>query len=149
MPRPNGYLLDANIVVALVRNNALGQYLDRTYRLTAGGFPFYVPVVVVGELRALALKWHWGSGRQARLTNTLSLFTRLDIGAEAVLDAYAAIDAQSSSVGADMGKNDVWSAAVARVYDLTLLTTDADFGRLHRAGLVDVEWVDPTSKLSP
>ena len=148
MPRPNGYLLDANIVVGLVPNNALGQYLDRTYRLTAGGFPFYVPIVVVGELRALALKWRWGPGRLARLAKTAALFTRLDISAEAVLDAYAAIDSHSTSVGADMGKNDVWIAATARACNATLLTTDKDFDHLHGTW-IDREWEDPTSKLKP
>ena len=30
MPMPGGYLLDTNIVVALVRQNNLGQFLDAT-----------------------------------------------------------------------------------------------------------------------
>lgn len=145
MARPNGYLLDTNIVVPLVGDNALGKYLDRTYNLTTGGQPFLVPFVVVRELRALALKWGWGPARRTRLTNTLLLFTRLDVSGESVLDAYAAIDSQSASGGRDMGKNDLWIAAVAKVYDLTLLTTDHDFDHLHAAGLVDIEWVDPAS----
>lgn len=146
MARPNGYLLDTNIVVALVRDNALGKYLDRTYRLTVGGHPFFVPFVVVGELQALALKWVWGAGRQARLTNSLLLFTRLDMSGDPILNTYANLDSQSAARGIDMGKNDLWIAAVAQVYDLTLLTTDHDFDHLHMAGLVDVEWVDPNSK---
>jgi len=56
MPRPNGYLLDTNVLVALVRNNDLGKYLDRTYQLTAGIHAFYVSIVVLGEVRALAQK---------------------------------------------------------------------------------------------
>ena len=42
MARPNGYLLDTNIVISLVRNNDLGKYLDRTYQLTSGTLPFYI-----------------------------------------------------------------------------------------------------------
>ena len=42
----------------------------------------------------------------------------------------------------------------ARVFDLTVLTTDSDFDHLHdphptRPWRVDREWVDPTSKLTP
>ena len=74
-----------------------------------------------------------------------SLFTPLDINYEAILDAYASIDTRSAWSGKDMGKNDLWVAAIAQVYDLTVLTTDKDFDHLHQAGLIDVEWVDPTS----
>ena len=144
MARSNGYLLDTNIVVALVRDNALGKYLDQTYRLTAGGHAFFIPFVVVGELLALGLKWGWGTTRRSRLTKALMLFTRLDFSGDAILNAYAEIDRQSASRGVDMGKNDLWIAAVTQVYDLTLLTTD--FDHLQTPGLIDVEWVDPNSK---
>jgi len=145
MARPNGYALDTNIVVSLARDNPLGKYLDRTFQLTIGGHTFALPVVVIGELRALSLKWSWGPVRRARLANIISLFLPLDIYVETVLDAYATIDNQSSSHGRDMGKNDLWIAAVAHVHNLTLLTTDTDFDHLHQLGLIDVEWVDPAS----
>jgi tRNA(fMet)-specific endonuclease VapC len=148
MPRPNGYLLDTNVVVALVRNNDLGSYLDSTYRLTAGIQPFYVSVVLLGEVRALALKFGWAAARQASLVSLLALFTPLDISYEDVLQAYADIDAHSEAHGRTMGKNDLWMAATARAFDLTLLTTDTDFDHLHGAW-IDLEWVDPTSKLPP
>ena len=42
-----------------------------------------------------------------------------------------------------MGKNDIWLAAIAHVYKLTLLTTDKDF--VHLAGsLIDLEYIDLT-----
>lgn len=31
----------------------------------------------------------------------------------------------------NMGKNDLWIAAIASVFDMTLLTTDADFNHLN------------------
>jgi len=148
MPRPNGYLLDTNVLVALVRNNDLGKYLDRTYQLTSGIHAFYVSVVVLGEARALAQKFGWGPARLASLAGTLALFTPLDISYDEVLQAYADIDAYSEARGHLMGKNDLWIAATARAYDLTLLTTDADFDHLHPAW-IDREWVDPASRSSP
>jgi predicted nucleic acid-binding protein len=145
MARPNGYALDTNIVVSLARDNVLGKYLDRTYQLTTGGHTSALPVVVIGELRALSLTWSWGPVRRARLANIISLFLPLDIHAENVLDAYATIDTRSAACGKDMGKNDLWIAAVAHVHDLTLLTADADFDHIHKLGLIVVEWVDPAS----
>ncbi len=145
MPRPNGYLLDTNIVVALVRNNALGKYLDRTYRLTAASFDFHLSVVTLAEARALALKFGWDSAKQASLTNILALFTPLGLFYQNVIDAYAEIDADSEAKGYKMGKNDLWIAATARVHDLTILTTDHDFDHLHGIW-VDREWVGPASK---
>jgi predicted nucleic acid-binding protein len=87
MPWPNGYLLDTNVVVALVRNNDLGKYLNTTYRLAAGIHPFYVSVVVLGEARALAQKFGWGPARRASLVRTLALFAALDISSDDVLQA--------------------------------------------------------------
>jgi predicted nucleic acid-binding protein len=145
MPRPNGYLLDTNILVALIRNNDLGKYLDRIYRLTSASGPLYVSVVVFGEASALALKFGWGAAKQAALTATLALFSPLDIFYQDVIEAYARIDAHSEASGFVMGKNDLWIAATAHVFDLTLLTTDHDFDHLH-GNWVDRDWVDPASK---
>lgn len=145
MARPSGYLLDTNIVVAHIRANDLGKYLNRTYHLTAGAYPFHVSVVVWGELRALAQKFAWGPAKRVLLTNALALFKPLDINYDDLLQAYADIDTYSEAHGRKMGKNDLWIAATARAFDLTLLTTDTDFNHLHPAW-IDLEWVDPASK---
>jgi len=67
MALPGGYLLDTNLLVHLLRNNALGKYLDQTYGLSAGTNPFILSIVTVGELYALALKFGWGSGKTTAL----------------------------------------------------------------------------------
>ena len=145
MPLPNGYLLDTNIVVALVRGRDLASYLDRTYSLTSGRYPSYVSVVVLGEARSLSFQFGWSAPRKAALAGTLALFTAVDIAYEDVIQAYADIDHASAAGGVKMGKNDLWIAATARVFDLTLLTTDHDFDYLHGVW-IDREWVDPASR---
>jgi len=40
-----------------------------------------------------------------------------------------------------MGKNDIWIAATASVYGLTLLTTDKDFDHLNEVH-VNLEYID-------
>jgi tRNA(fMet)-specific endonuclease VapC len=147
MPRPGGYLLDTNIVVALVRDNDLGKYINRTYQLTSGVHPIYLPVVVLGETHALATKWRWGPAQRTALTGILAAFTALDISYNDVILNYAVTDAESeNNHGIRVGKNDLWIAALARTYDMTILTTDRDFDHLHAAGSIDRVWVDPASK---
>ncbi len=146
MPRPGGYLLDTNIVVALIRNNDLGKYIDRTYQLTSGQFAFYLPVVVLGEAHALAAKWSWGFAKRTTLSTLLAAFPALDISYDDVIASYANIDQMSDAAGITMGKNDLWIAALAQTHDLSLLTCDTDYDHLHTAGMIDRIWVDPTSK---
>jgi tRNA(fMet)-specific endonuclease VapC len=146
MPLPGGYLLDTNILIDLIRGNALGQYLDKTYGLTAGENPFILCIVTVGEMYALSAKFKWGAAKKAALASLLAQFVWTDISDPAVLQAYGDIDAASEAVGRKMGKNDVWIAATAQVTNTTILTTDPDFDHLHGAW-VDREGVDPTSKL--
>jgi tRNA(fMet)-specific endonuclease VapC len=151
MALPGGYLLDTNILVHLLRGDDLGRYLDAKYHLSGLG-TFAISVVTVGELHALALKFGWGEARVRRLEEMLPSFPRKDINSAGVLRAYGQIDAWSTTNGKPMGKNDVWLAATALAENMTLLTLDKDFDHLHpphdsRAWRVDVEWVDPTSKL--
>jgi predicted nucleic acid-binding protein len=154
MPLPGGYLLDTNVLVSLFRSNDLGKYLDITYGLSGGSNPFIVSIVSVGELYALTHKFGWTAPKRTALDAMIRHFTWVDINDQQVLDAYGEIDAWSELRGRKMGKNDVWLAATARATNTTVLTTDTDFDHLHptdpsRSWRVDVEWVDPASKLNP
>ena len=153
MPLPGGYLLDTNIVLALVRGNPFGLYLDGTYGLTRSLNPFVISVVTVGEMFALVEKFKsqgqpWGPKKLKLLDDLLRQLTWVDISDPDILRAYGEIDGFTESKGRSMGKNDVWIAATARVTNTTLLTTDKDFDLLHGTWL-DREWVDPSSKLTP
>ena len=149
MPSAGGYLLDTNIVLALIRRNPLGVFLDTTFGITAGlPGPFLISIVTVGELYALAAKFGWGPGARNKLTDLLANIRWVNVSEPAVLLDYADIDAESDRLGRPMGKNDVWIAATARATNTTILTTDRDFDHLHGTW-VDREWIDPASKLSP
>lgn len=148
MPLPGGYLLDTNILVALIRGKAFGQYLDATYGLRAGRNAFTLCVVTIGEMYALAGKFQWGAPRRAALDQLLTGFSVIDISDQQILQAYGEIDAFADRSGHPMGKNDIWIAATARVISSTILTSDKDFDHLHGTW-VQREWVDPASKLTP
>lgn len=66
-------------------------------------------------------------------------FIMVDINIESIIRRYAEIDAYSQgklkgkplgTTSRNMGKNDLWIAATASALDLSLLTTDRDFGHL-------------------
>jgi predicted nucleic acid-binding protein len=148
MPGSVGYLLDTNVLVQLVRFNAIGKAIDAKYGLIAGMSQCVISVETVGELYSLARRFKWGPKKMDKLSQILDELVWIDINHPEVLEAYGEIDQYSIAMGRRMGKNDVWIAATARVSNLTLLTTDNDFDQL--AGkYVQLEWFDPDSTKSP
>lgn len=148
MPLPGGYILDTNIILAHLRQNDLGRYIDATYGLLAPIQPLHVAIVTVGELYALANKFNWGPTKLIALDALIADFDVSNINDQQILVDYGDIDGWSFARGHKMGKNDLWIAAVSRVANRTILTTDTDFDHIH-GHWVDREWVDPNSKLPP
>src|SRR4051812_41441372 len=106
------YLLDTNIIVALLRRNDLGRFLEGAYGLIPGR-RLPVCVVTVGELYALANKFGWGPAKRASLASMLAHFDVVDINDPVTLTTYGDVDAWSLAQGYKMGKNDIWIAATA------------------------------------
>lgn len=149
MAGPVGYLLDTNIVLALIRANPLGDFIDRQYALRSSLNRSMICVVTVGEMLSLVRQFNWGQAKREQLQAVLNEVVWLDINHPEILDAYSELDHESLKLGRKMGKNDLWIAATARVTGATLLTTDPDFDHLHGAHL-DRIWIDPdTSKNAP
>lgn len=112
-------------------------------------------VVCQGEILALAEKRGWSGKKRTELASLLAKVPTLDISKQAVLNAYALIDAwtHGKSVTAphdasppkpavSMGKNDLWIAATAHASKATLLSTDKDFDHLNDVWLKRI-YVDP------
>ena len=145
------YLLDTNVLVALVRAGALGGYIDSTYQPRQARFKPLVSVVSVGEMLSLARQFAWGPKKIAEISHLVENLVVEDINTPEILAAYGEIDCASRSIGRKMGKNDVWIAATARVAGATLLTTDSDFDHLsavsplYKAGVpaINLVWIDP------
>lgn len=144
------FLLDTNIVVTLVRGNALATFIDGKLGLRTSKVRPMICVVTHGEVRVLAGRNGWGDKKLAALQNALDNLVTVDINHPEVLDAYVEIDlySQNHPDGArNMGKNDLWIAACAKAARATLLTTDTDFDHLD-TNLLSVEYVDPGSAKS-
>lgn len=104
-----------------------------------------LPVVVVGELEAFALKSDWGYQKVAFMRRLFERLPVVEIIKE-LTTVYASIDAYSQGKlrgqplppglsARNMGKNDIWIAATALYLDMELHTTDNDFNHLLPLGL--------------
>lgn len=104
-----------------------------------------IPMPVVGELKAFALKSDWGIQKVQFMNDIFNKFPLSEI-TEELTEIYAQIDAYSQGklqlnllpIGMsarNMGKNDLWIATTALYFDLELHTTDNDFDHLIHFGL--------------
>src|SRR5947209_7484919 len=102
-----GYLLDTNIIVALMRMNLLGTYIEATYGLRASLSRSLISVVTAGEMLSLGRKFGWGKTKLDALEAMLHQLVWIDISDSQILDAYAELDHESFKAGKKMGKNDL------------------------------------------
>lgn len=142
-PAPR-YLLDTNILVAFIRANLLGQWIEATYQLTAASLVPLICVVTEGEMHSLAKQFGWGANKVSQVDQLLSRFVSINLDFPNLIDTYAQIDDFSRRNGVTMGKNDVWIAATAAVTGATLLTTDQDFDHLDPKFLTR-DYINPAS----
>ncbi|MBK8702421.1 MAG: PIN domain-containing protein [Saprospiraceae bacterium] len=134
------YLLDTNIVVTYLRNTEVTRRLEDQLNLLSGENNLVVSVVSLGEIRSIARRNNWGEKKLMQLENIVKGFLIADIHMKEIIEKYAEIDAYSQGKlkgegttfsSRNMGKNDLWIAATASVFDLELLTTDKDFDHLN------------------
>lgn len=121
------YLLDTNIVIAIMRGGELANRIEATYHISGAGFRPYICVVTLGELYSMALRNKWGEKKQALLSKIEQELIVLDIHRDDVLSAYASLQNYAQQNGAAISHNDLWIAATTSVFGAHLLTTDKDF----------------------
>jgi tRNA(fMet)-specific endonuclease VapC len=133
------YLLDTNIWLHYIRQTAKYQkVLDEIFAEENRQF---MSIATVGELYSLAMRNKWGKSKLAELKRVLEEVQILPISRMDLTEIYAEMDTFSQGshpihalpIGMsarNMGKNDLWIAATARLLDLTLVTTDKDFDHL-------------------
>lgn len=133
------YLLDTNIALIYLRNNQASRKLANTLNFFSIDTNLLISVVSIGELKSIAKQNRWREKRMNALLEWLDTFVVLDINIEEIVERYAEIDAFSqgklegktnSFSSRNMGKNDIWIAATASIYNLQLVTTDKDFNHL-------------------
>jgi predicted nucleic acid-binding protein len=122
--------------------NIILQHIRRQELLPAKVF---IPMVVAGELEALALKSDWGYQKVTFLQMILDYYPLIEVS-RSLTNIYAQVDTYSQGKlksnplppglsARNMGKNDLWIAATALYFDFELHTADHDFDHLTSFGL--------------
>ncbi|MBI5668853.1 MAG: type II toxin-antitoxin system VapC family toxin [Chloroflexi bacterium] len=118
----SGKLLDTNAVAALFNENGV-------LKTALAGTTLIIPAPVVGELYFDAYKSGHIKDNVQRLQGFLAQNKVLPCDAETG-KWYGQIKQELKSKGSPIPGNDVWIAAVARQYHLTLVTRDGHFQRI-------------------
>lgn len=143
------YLLDTDILFALIRGKELGRYIAQTYRLAEVLRRPLISIVSHGEVMAMASRHNWGAKKRESLKSVVDSMVTIDLNDPSILEGYVAVDRANLRVlgGARvLSNNDMWIAATTRAADALLLTTDKDFLHLN-PDVCRVEYIDPKSKL--
>lgn len=131
-------LLDTNILVYLVKNKNVTLVKKLYEIISKNQDEVYISIVSVAEIKAFAYRNSWGKKRELILNEILENSNVLDVN-DSLVSQYIEIDTfsqgkhktiPSSFSAKNMGKNDLWIAATAKHYNLTLITTDNDFNHL-------------------
>jgi predicted nucleic acid-binding protein len=144
IPQDALVVLDTGVLVHLIRDSALGKWLEEQYLLGARTDRPLISIVSVGEILSLARQFDWGPDKVGIMTDLVRQLVVVDISTSNVLELYAEIDSYSRAEGRPMGKNDAWIAATAKAADAWLLTLDKDFDHLDPSH-IRREWVDESS----
>jgi len=116
-------LLDTNIVIALfAQDSAVVEHLDEVEEV-------FIPSIVLGEL-------YFGARKSRRVKENLARIDEFAVS-NVVLGCdtetaryYGEIKNALREKGRPIPENDVWVAAIALQYDLTLISRDAHFGEI-------------------
>ena len=115
------YLLDTNILLIYIRDKKTRQFLESTFNPFGEDNTPIISIVSVGEIQSIARRNKWGNSKLQLLNEILEELIITDINSEDVLDFYAEIDTFSqgkledkplNNSARNMGKNDLWIAAI-------------------------------------
>lgn len=125
------YLLDTNIIIALFADEVAVK------NSLAHANEVFIPSIAVGELFYGARKSGRPQGNLERINEFLDNCTVLGCDAQTA-SHYGEVKNKLRLKGRPLPENDIWIAAVALQYNLTLVTRDAHFQEIEN--LKTVVW---------
>ena len=125
------YLLDTNIVIALFKEDqAVIEGIQEANEVS-------IPAIVLGELYYGAYKSSLKSKNELKIDELGTEGKVLDI-TKTTSKLYGKIKNQLKEQGTPIPENDIWIAALALEFDLTLVTRDKHFN--HIKGVTLEKW---------
>ena len=136
------FVFDTNVILYYLTKHTLAAKLDTQLNPFDTKNFSIISIVTEAELKSLALQRGWGVNKIENLDKFLEQFLKVPIQSKDLIEAYAEIDNYSQGKSAthaypagfsarNMGKNDLWIAATAKVTNSTILTNDNDFDHLN------------------
>lgn len=132
------YTIDTNILVHLLTGSHIGKLILEIFNDEA---PFIIiSIVTKAEILSISTQRGWGKKKQKMLQTLFAETLIVPIDTDEIVKVYADLDSFSQgkhpsfaleSSARNMGKNDLWIAATAKITGSTLLTTDNDFDHLN------------------
>ena len=117
------FLLDTNIVIPFFDGNQdIVEKIDQAYEI-------FIPAIVIGELYYGAFKSSKQLKNIERIDNFKPHVSILDCD-EFTAKIYGQFKHELKSKGKPIPENDIWIAALAKQYDITLVTRDKHFENL-------------------
>lgn len=132
------FLLDTNVLLHFLRGKR--AYYADNFPIDDADSHLIISAVSIGELRSIALRNKWGTKKVNEVETLIQKLFVVEIHHDAIHNRYAEIDTFSqgkldgyplSMSARNMGKNDLWIAATASIFNATLLSTDNDFDHLN------------------
>jgi tRNA(fMet)-specific endonuclease VapC len=124
----------------ILDTNALSAFADgvpRVVEQVAAADELHIPVIVLGEYRFGIAISRRRREYEAWLARGRAFWNVLPVSEETAV-YYASIRQELKKVGVPLPANDVWIAALARQYDLPVLSRDAHFDAV--PGLSRLSW---------
>ncbi|MFQ5851496.1 MAG: type II toxin-antitoxin system VapC family toxin [Candidatus Binatia bacterium] len=117
------FLLDTNVVIALfAKDPSVKEHLEQAGEV-------FVPIIVLGEL-------YFGARKSGQVRENLAQIDEF-AASSAVLGCdtvtareYGVVKSALREKGRSIPENDIWIAAIAQQYDLTLVSRDEHFGEV-------------------
>jgi len=134
------YLLDTNILLIYSRDSDTANEIEKEFGFFNGQHNLAISAVTLGEVNSLTKQFKYGERKKQRLNQLIEDVFVIDVNIQTIIGKYGDIDAFSqgklegrplNTSSRNMGKNDLWIAATASVYKMSLATTDKDFQHLH------------------
>lgn len=125
------YLLDTNIIIALFQND-----INVRKRITTSP-ELFVPAIAIGEL-------YYGARYSAQVEKNLNHVCHFAENSTVLscdmttAEHYGQIKNELKEKGTPLPENDVWIAAIAKQYSLTVVTRDQHFKKINSLSLE--EW---------